>query len=139
MKEVRVSIHPTDIRALKYENAMNARPGEQMKVQIKTVNAVKLNPSAPTTALVMVKFEAADEGKHLQFEVDTVTGVTVDPAVDHLDEVIKKNYMGTIMLAVNEKVRAAAVALGVNLTIPRIDFKYQDGDESIDADIFRTM
>lgn len=139
MKEVKVSIHPTEIRSLKFENAMNVKPGEQPRIQIKTGNAVKLNPAAPTTALVMVKFETLDESKNLQFEVETITGITVEPAVDHLDEVIKKNYMGSVMLAVNEKIRAAAIMLGVNITLPKIDFKYQDGDESIDAEIFRTM
>lgn len=139
MNEVKVNIHPTDIRAIKFENSMNAKPGEPMKVQIKTGANVKLNPNAPSTALVMVKLEAIDEAKNLHFEVDTVTGVTVDPVVEHLDEVVKKNYMGTIMLAVNEKIRSVAVTLGLNLTIPRIEFKYLDGDETVDAEIFRTM
>ena len=52
MKEVKVSIHPTEIRTLKFENAMTAKPGEQMKIQLKTGTAVKLNPNSPTTAAV---------------------------------------------------------------------------------------
>ena len=139
MKEVKVSIHPTEIRTLKFENAMTAKPGEQMKIQLKTGTAVKLNPNSPTTAAVLVKFEALDENKNVQFEIETITGITVDSAIDHLDEIIKKNYMGPVLLAVNEKVRAAAMMVGLNITLPKMEFKFVDNGESIDATIFSTM
>lgn len=139
MKEVKVSIHPVEIKSLKFENSMKIKPGEALKIQMKTSTAVKLNPSLPSAALTMVKFEAVDETKSIQFEMDTLTAVTAEPAVDKLDELIKSHYMGSILMAVNEKVRAAAIMLGLTITPPAISFKYQDDNDSIDAEIFRSM
>ncbi len=139
MKEVKLSIHPVEIKSFKYDNTMSLKPGEAMKIQMKTSTAVKLNPAVPTAAVAMVKFEAVDEKKSLQFEVDTLTAVMAEPAVEKLDELIKNRYMGAILMAVNEKVRAAALILGLTITPPAIGFKYQDGSESIDAEIFRSM
>ncbi|MDE6742346.1 MAG: hypothetical protein K2J95_00525 [Lachnospiraceae bacterium] len=139
MKEVKVSIHPVEIKSLKYNNAMTIKPGESMRLQMKTSTAVKLNPSVPTAALAMVKFEAVDETKNIQFEVETLTAVMAEPAVEKLDELIKAHYMGSILMAVNEKVRAAALMLGLTLAPPAIGFNYQDDNESIDAEIFRSM
>ncbi|MDE6530024.1 MAG: hypothetical protein K2K96_04545 [Lachnospiraceae bacterium] len=139
MKEVKVSIHPVEIKSIKYDNTMTIKPGEAMKLQMKTSTAVKLNPSVPTAALAMVKFEAADESKNIQFEVETLTAVMAEPAVEKLDELIKAHYMGSILMAVNEKVRAAALMLGLTITPPAMAFKYQDDNESIDAEIFRSM
>lgn len=139
MKEVKLSIHPVEIKSFKYDNAMSLKPGEAMKIQMKTSTAVKLNPSVPTAAVAMVKFEAVDEKKSLQFEVDTLTAVVAESAVEKLDELIKNRYMGAILLAVNEKVRAATLILGLTITPPAIGFKYQDNNESIDAEIFRSM
>ncbi len=139
MKEVKLSIHPVEIKSFKYDNTMSLKPGEAMKIQMKTSTAVKLNPAVPTAAVAMVKFEAVDEKKSLQFEVDTLTAVMAEPAVEKLDELIKNRYMGAILMAVNEKVRAAALILGLTITPPAIGFKYQDDSESIDAEIFRSM
>ena len=139
MKEVKVSIHPVEIKSIKYDNTMTIKPGEAMKLQMKTSTAVKLHPSMPTAALAMVKFEAADESKNIQFEVETLTAVMAEPAVEKLDELIKAHYMGSILMAVNEKVRAAALMLGLTITPPAMTFKYQDDNESIDAEIFRSM
>lgn len=139
MKEVKVTIHPVEIKSLKYNNSMSVKPGEALKIQMKTSTAVKLNPSVPTAALAMVKFEAIDETNNIQFEAETLTAVMAEPAVEKLDELIKAHYMGSILMAVNEKVRAAALMLGLTLTPPAIGFKYQDDNESIDAEIFRSM
>ncbi|MDE6714051.1 MAG: hypothetical protein K2K20_09975 [Lachnospiraceae bacterium] len=139
MKEVKVTIHPVEIKSLKYNNTMAVKPGEALKIQMKTSTAVKLNPSMPTAALAMVKFEAVDETNNIQFEAETLTAVMAEPAVEKLDELIKAHYMGSILMAVNEKVRAAALTLGLTLAPPAIGFKYQDDNESIDAEIFRSM
>lgn len=139
MGEVKISIHPVEIKSLKYDNSMKIKPGEGIKIQMKTSTAVRLNPSMPSAALTMVKFEAEDETKNILFEMETLTAVTAEPAVEKLDELIKTRYMGPIMMAVNEKVRAAAVMLGLTITPPAITFKYQDDSESIDAEIFRSM
>ena len=139
MKEVKISIHPVEIKSLKYDNSMKIKPGESLKIQMKTSTAVKLNPAMPSAALAMVKFEAADETKNIVFEVDAMTAVTAEPAVGKLDELIKNRYMGSILMAVNEKVRAAAVMLGLTIAPPPVGFMYQDDNESIDAEIFRSM
>ncbi|MBR5420925.1 MAG: hypothetical protein IK115_07255 [Lachnospiraceae bacterium] len=137
MKDVKVTIGATNIRALKYENSFNAKPGEQLKLGVKTQLAVRLNPAAPTTAVVLVKFEVADEeNKVVSMDLETITPVNVSTFVDNLDDMIKKNYINDVMLAVNEKIRATASLVGLNIQTPPISFAYRDGQDSIDTEIY---
>ena len=129
MKDVKFSIRATDIRSLNYQNNFSGKPGEQMKMDVKTNVAVKLNSEVPTMALVCVKFEAKDVNGIMSLDLETMTQVSVSTFVDNLDEVIKKNYMTTIMLAVNEKIRMAATNLGLNIAVPPMVFEYRDGND----------
>lgn len=139
MKAVEINMRPTDIKGIKFNNSFMAKPGEPVKMEVKTNVGIKLNPAAPTMASVVVLFSARDEKETILLEVETVTMVTVSTFVDNLDKVIKENYINTIMMAVNEKIRVLATMVGLNITVPAIKFEYSDESESIDADIFRNM
>lgn len=129
MKEAKISIRTTDIKNVKYDNTFSGKPGEPMKLSVKTNFAVKLNPSQPTTALVCVKFSASDEeASTMTFEVETVTALQASTFVDNLDEVIKKNYIGMVMISVNEKIKALTSTLGLNLQVPAVSFNYVVSD-----------
>ncbi len=137
MKKVDVTIRPTDIRSMSYENKFQGKPGEAMKIQVRSNAAVKLNPAQPTMAVVGIKFEAKDEAETINFVVETVTAVQVSTFVDNLDEMIKTYYMPNIMMAVNEKIRAVSSMVGMNIAIPPVKFNHQDGSDSINAEIYR--
>ena len=137
MKDVKVSIAPTNIKNLKFE--YNPQPGQEgaLKLGIKTAWKVALNPAAPTTAIAMVRYEVGDEEKKsITFEMDTWTLVTVSTFVDNLDEMIKKNYMRDIMLAVNEKFRSTALSLCLTIQTPPVTFAYREGEDSLDTEIY---
>lgn len=129
MKEAKISMRTTDIKAVKYDNTFTSKPGEPMKLNVKTNFAVKLNPAQPTTALVCVKFSATDEeAKTMTFEVETVTALQASTFIDNLDEVVKKNYMGMVMISVNEKIKSLTSTLGLNLQVPSVSFNYAVSD-----------
>ncbi|MBR1470938.1 MAG: hypothetical protein IJ600_04775 [Lachnospiraceae bacterium] len=137
MKDVKVTIGAVNIKSLKYDNSFNKKPGEPMKLAVKTQVGVSLNPSAPTAAMVMVKFEIGDEEKKtLSMEMEAWTPVSVSTFVDNLDEMIKKNYINDVMLAVNEKIRIVTSIMGLSLQTPNISFAYRDGQDSIDTEIY---
>ena len=137
MKDVKVTIAPTNIKSLKFENNYNAKPGEQVKLGVQMKVAVHLNPAAPTTALAHVQFSVADEEKkHVSMELETLTPITVSTFVDNLDDMIKKNYINDVMLSVNEKIRSITAMVGLNIQTPPISFAYRDGQDSIDTEIY---
>lgn len=125
MKEVTVSIRTTEIKSMKYENTFSGKPGEQMKLQVKNGFNIMLNPASPTSAAVFSKFVAEDEEGKVKFELETATLVSVSTFVDNLDELIKQNYLNTICLAVNEKIRMTATLVGLNISAPMINFKQE--------------
>lgn len=143
MKDVKVTIAPTNIKTLKYENNYSAKPGEQVKLGVQMKVAVHLNPAAPTTAIAHVHFAVADEEKkHISMEMDTLTPITVSTFIDNLDEVIKKSYMNDVMLAVNEKIRMTTSMLGLGIQVPAITLAYretEDGQDSLDSEIFTKL
>lgn len=129
MKEVKVNIGATTVKSVKYDNTFLGKPGEPTKLAVKTNFAVKLNPAQPTTALVIVKFVAEDEGsKSMSFELETVTSISVSTFVDNLDDLVKNNYMSSVMLAVNEKIKTLTSTLGLNLQTPAISFNHVISD-----------
>ncbi len=137
MKDVKVSIAPTNIKNLKFEFNPPAPSSEPMKLGIKTAWKIALNPAAPTMAMVVVHFEVGDdEKKNINFEMDTWTHVSVSTFVDNLDEMIKKNYMRDVMMAVNEKFRTTALMLGLTIQTPPVTFAYREGEDSLDSEIF---
>ena len=137
MKDVKVTIGATNIKSLSYDNNFTAKPGEPLKLAVKTKAAVRLNPAAPTTALVAVAFEVGDEEKKVvTMSMETWTTVSVSTFVDNLDEMIKKNYLNDVVLAVNEKIRMTASLMGLSIQTPPITFAYRDGEETLDTEIY---
>lgn len=120
------SIRPTDIKGCSYRNDFKVRPGEKVNIQVKTNLAVKTNPAQPTSAVVLVKFEAADANAGIFFEVETITSITADTFVDDLEGVIREEYLNIIMLAVNERIRAVAGTVGFNISVPAVNFGDKD-------------
>lgn len=120
MKNIKVSIRPTEVKTLIYDNQFKLSNGEKAQLAVKTNAAVKLNPQTPTTAVVAVKFEAVKADETLKFMLETVTAVEVDTFVDNLDEFVKKHYLTCIMIAVNEKIRNLTSSLGMNMVVPAV-------------------
>ncbi len=143
MKDVKVTVGPTNIKTLEYNNTYGAKSGEQIKMGVQTKVAVHLNPAAPTTAMAHVRFEIADEEKkYVSMVLETLTPFTVSTFIDNLDEMIKKNYMSDVMIAVNEKIRIVTSICGLGIQVPPISLPYrenEDGDTSLDSEIFTKL
>lgn len=135
MKNVKISIRPADIASIKYNNKFTVKAGTPLKLAIKNGIAVKLNTSAPTNAIVIVRFEAKAEDESIVMEIETLTAVSSSTYIDDFEDVIKKQYAGVIMLNVNEKIKAIASAAGININIPAVTLPYgeQDGDAATDS------
>jgi hypothetical protein len=124
MKDIKVSIRQTDVKAVSFNNKFKITGNTQNKMNVSANVAVKLNASQPTTAVVVCRFEAKDEADSIEFAMETLTSVSVDTFVDNLDEVIKKGYLSPIMLAINEKIRSVAGGLGLSIAVPPVNFSY---------------
>ncbi len=124
MKDIKVSIRQTDVKSVQFSNKFKLTGNTQNKMNVSANVAVKLNPSQPTTAVVVCRFEAKDEADSIEFAMETLTSVSVDTFVDNLDEVIKRGYLSPIMLAINEKIRSVAGGLGLSIAVPPVNFIY---------------
>ena len=60
MKNVTVTINPTEIRSLSYTNNFTMKPGEKIALNVKSEAAIKPNTTNPVAALVAVKVEVTD-------------------------------------------------------------------------------
>lgn len=85
MKSVEVTINPTEVRSVKYINAFSKKPGEKISLSVKSEASIKLNPTNPVVALVIVKVIVEDPDKCIQMEIETITGVNVSTFIDNLD------------------------------------------------------
>lgn len=133
MANIKVAINPPDVKSLTYNNTFK-QAGQQIPLQVKTAVGIKLNPAAPTTAVVITKVEVGDEEKNITFNVELFTGVTVSTFVDNLDEFIKKNYMGYVMTAVNEKIRSISAGMGLAFKLPVLQHEYRPLAEDATSD-----
>ena len=140
MSDAVISIRGTDVKNVSYNNNFTMKPGERMDIKVKTNVAVRLNTSAPTNAVVLVKFEAMDASGSISFNLETITAVQSSTYVDDFEGVIKREYLPTIMLAVNERVRSVTSIVGLNVNTPPISFgntqkpASEDNIVSFDAD-----
>ena len=116
------TIRGTDVKAVTYKNDFKAKPGEKMNIQVKTNVAVKMNPASPTNAVVLVKFDAADPDAGIELCVETITAINTDTYVEDVEEVIKKEYINVVMLAVNERIKSVCANVGLNIAAPAIVF-----------------
>lgn len=122
MKDVQVTINPTEVKSVSYNNAFNKKPGEQIKLSVKSEAAIKLNPNNPVAGMVMVKVLVEDPDKCIQMEIETITGVTVSTFIDNLDQYIKERYLPVIIMSANEKVRSISALMGTPVRIPNPKF-----------------
>jgi hypothetical protein len=123
MSDKTIRFGQTEIKSIKYNNELTITPGVQVKLEVKNSVSVLLNMATPLTALVEFTFIAKDtENDKVSFELITCTPVTVSSFVDNLDKVIQERYMPRILLAVNEKIRAVATTVGMNIKVPDISF-----------------
>ncbi len=122
MKNVEVTINPTEVRSVKYSNAFSKKPGEKISLSVKSEASIKLNPTNPVVAIVIVKVVVEDPDKCIQMEIETITGVTVSTFIDNLDQFIKGKYLPVIIMSANEKVRTLSAMMGAPIKIPNPRF-----------------
>ncbi len=122
LKDIQVTINPTEIRSLQYNNAFSKKPGERIQLSVKSEASIKLNPTNPVIAIVGVKVTVEDPDKCIQMEIETITGVTVSTFVDNLDQYIKERYLPVILMSANEKIRSVSAIVGTPIKIPNPRF-----------------
>lgn len=118
MKSVQVTINPTEIRHFDYTNAFNKKPGEQIQLQVKSAVDIKLNPNNPVVALVIINVKVEDPDKCVTMNIETLTGITVSTFIDDLEGFIRATYLPVAIMASNEKVRSATMAVGMPIKLP---------------------
>ena len=84
MKNVTVTINPTEIRTLSYTNNFTMKPGEKIALNVKSEAAIKPNTTNPVAALVAVKVEVTDPNQCIHMVIETITGVTVSTFIDDI-------------------------------------------------------
>lgn len=136
MKSAKITINPPEIKSVTYSNTFRQKPGQPMKLTIKSQVNVQTNPAAPTTAIAMVKITAADEESNLTLALETMTLVSASTFVDNLDDVVKAQYMPIIMMAVNEKIRNISSTLGMNLRLPNPQLDYTEAGENSEGPVY---
>ena len=136
MKSAKITINPPEIKSVSYNNTFRQKPGQPMKLTIKSQVNVQTNPAAPTTAVAMVKIMAQDEAENLSLTLETMTLGSASTFVDNLDDVVKTQYMPIIMMAVNEKIRNISSTLGMNLRLPNPQLDYTEDGESTEGPVY---
>lgn len=118
MKKVQVSINPTEIKNVVYNNNFSKKQGEKFSLQVKSEAAIKLNTTNPVMALVLINIKVEDPDKSIQLAVETITGVTVSTFIDDLEGFIRSKYLPVIIMAANEKIRSLTMNLGMPIRLP---------------------
>ena len=118
MKKVQVSINPTEIKSVSYNNNFTKKQGEKFSLQVKSEAAIKLNTTNPVMALVLVNIKVEDPDKCISIAVETITGVTVSTFIDDLEGFIRTKYLPVIIMAANEKIRNLTMSLGMPIRLP---------------------
>ena len=133
LKNVQVQINPTEIKSVAYNNNFSNQPGTQIKLSVKNETNIKLNPTNPVAAVVMLRCTCEDENKSISFVVETITGVVSSTFVDNFDQLIQQVYLPSIIMASNEKIRSVSSLVGMPIRIPNPVFGKADEkkDESI--------
>ena len=130
VNDVMVTIAPTEVKSVRYDNTFKIQAGQQVKLAIKNTVGVQTSPTNPVAAHVLSKITVEDETKNISFEIETITPVTTSTYVDNLEEFIKRRYMSVVMLAVNEKVRNVTTLLGIPVRLPALRFGTQPADSA---------
>ena len=132
MKNVTVTINPTEIRTLSYTNNFTMKPGEKIALNVKSEAAIKPNTTNPVAALVAVKVEVTDPNQCIHMVIETITGVTVSTFIE---QYIKDNYMTVMLMTATEKIRSVSALIGVPIRIPNPRFGISPMVEKDESDI----
>lgn len=118
MKKIQVTINPTEIKSVNYNNNFTKKQGEQFSLQIKSGAMIKLNPTNPVMALVVLNTKVEDPDNCISITIETITGVTVSTFIDDLEGFIRTKYLPVIIMAANEKLRNLTTSLGIPIRLP---------------------
>ena len=118
MKKIQVTINPTEIKSVTYNNNFSKKQGEKFSLQIKSEASIRLNSTNPVMALVVFNIKAEDPDNCIQINMETITGVTVSTFIDDLEGFIRSKYLPVIMMASNEKIRSLTTTLGMPIRLP---------------------
>lgn len=135
VKDIVVTINSTEVKSVQFNNNFSQKQGEKISMQIENGVSVKLNPANPVMALVFVKVEAKDENGSMAFAIETLTGVAVNTFVDNLDDFVRKYYVPSIQLAVNEKVRSITAMLGLTIKLPAPQISHNNGNMDMESNL----
>ena len=130
MKKIQVTINPTEIKNVTYNNNFTKKQGEQFSLQIKTEASIRLNPTNPVMALVLLNIKVEDPAGCIQLNIETITGITVSTFIDDLEGFIRTKYLPVIMMSSNEKVRSLTTTLGMPIRLPNPVFGEGEDVES---------
>lgn len=123
MKDIQITINPPEIRSVNYVNNFSVPSGEKINLKAGYQLSVRLNPTNPVAAAVLIKYTVTDEQSNcINMEIETITGVTVNTFVDNLDQYIRDNFINTIVVANNEKLRTLSMLLGSPIRLPNPTF-----------------
>lgn len=126
MKNVQVTINPTEIKSINYSNTFSKKPGEKISLSIKSEAQIKLTPNNPVVAIISVNTTVEDPDGCIAMQVETITGVQVSTYIDNLDQFIKRRYLPVIIMAANEKVRNLSAVLGAPIRLPNPNFTTEE-------------
>lgn len=126
MSDIQISIKSTEVKGVAYQTGFAVQAGNQLKLDIKTDCKIRLNMSAPLTAVIDFSFKAEDAENQVKLEVETFTPIAVSSFVDNLDQVIQNEFLSIIMLGINEKIRNVTASLGMNLRTPNVILPYKN-------------
>lgn len=118
MKDVQVTINPTEIKMFSYNNNFTKRPGEKFQLQVKSNATIRLNTNDPVQALVVVAVAVEDPDNCIDIKVETITGLTVSTFIDDLEGFIRDNYLAVVIMAANEKIRTITTMAGMPVRLP---------------------
>lgn len=128
MAEVTCTIGRTDIKKIDFNKELKVAPNQQVKLQIKTNYKVGYNPERPLEAIVFSNVVIADEETGMMhLVVEMITPIAASSFVDNFDEVVKREYIPTVLSIVGEKVKDISTYVGIPIMIPSPKFPLHTG------------
>lgn len=118
MKDVQVTINPTEVKMFSYNNSFTKKPGDKFQFQVKTNTTIRLNNNSPVDALVVVATTVEDPDGSIDIKVETITGIRVSTFIDDLEGFIREKYLATVIHIANEKVRTLTSMVGMPIRLP---------------------
>ena len=118
MKDVQVTIQPTEVKMFSYNNNFTKKPGDKFQFQVKSNTTIRLNSNSPVDAIVVVAVSVEDPDGCIDIKVETITGLRVSTFIDDLEGYIRENCLATVIHIANEKIRALTTMVGMPIRLP---------------------